>query len=333
MDTAAPLLAIPALPFEDRHSGPCPSPAAELLDARACLIAHGEKISDEALREALTACGASLETTAIRLTSPTLGADQLAEAAARAGVERVVALGGDGTIEQVVDGLMRRAPQRGAPRPCLGVVPLGTANDLATSAGLPDDLEAALALALDGEPRTVDVGRIGNRAFLNVVTGGVMSEATANLDPGIKAKLGDLAYTLAGLLQLPSIEPIPICVTTRGWSWSGQILALAVGNARAAGGGFELCPDARMDDGLLDLTLVPADVDTRALLELLLSRSVAACEQVLRIQVDRLHLAAERPIHLNADGEPLEVSEIEIGVEPGALRMSLPPGCDLLGER
>ncbi|NVB40670.1 YegS/Rv2252/BmrU family lipid kinase [Pseudenhygromyxa sp. WMMC2535] len=295
--------------------------------AHAWLIAHGAKIDRPTLLEALVASGQAPEEVDIRLTRVDLSAREIAEAAARAGVERVVAMGGDGTINEVVDGLARVPGARTS----LGIAPLGTANDLASIAELPTALPEALRLALGAEPRPVDVGKIGERAFLNVVTGGVMSEATASLDPGIKAVLGDSAYALAGLLQLPSIEPIEIRATTPSWSWSGPVLALAVGNARSAGGGFELCPGALMDDGLLDLTILPADLESGELVNILLARSVVGCERVIRVRSDRLRLEAARPIHLNADGEPLEVSDVEFEVQARSLGACLPPRCGLLG--
>jgi len=307
-----------------------PRPGSAVVPARAALIAHGAKIDAAELDEALGACGFDRQTIDVHLTSPSLDARTLSEQAAAAGVDRIVALGGDGTIHEVVGGLLGSGV---APLPALGVVPLGTANDLATSLEIPDELCAALMLALTGAPQAVDVGRIDGRPFVNVVTGGVMSEATAQLDPAIKDALGGLAYTLAGLVRLPKIEPLELRVTTADASWEGQALAIAIGNARMAGGGFDLCPDARIDDGALDLSIVPAELDAAALVELMLARSVADCEQVVRLRSDRVTLTGERTIHFSVDGEPLEARRVELGVAPRELGLCIPAQARLLGAK
>lgn len=291
----------------------------------ACLIAHGAKIDHDTIAEALAASGIEDQSVDVRLTSDDMSARDIAQRAVVEGVERIVAIGGDGTVNEVVDGMFRDgdASRR---RPALGIVPLGTANDLANFLGIPSELPRALHIALIAAPRMVDVGVLGERHFLNVVTGGVMSEASANLHPELKSKLGTFAYTLAGLVSLPSVEAIEVSASTPTESWSGRILAIAVGNARTAAGGFELCPDARMDDGELDLTLVPADIDKLALAGMLLSRSVAEIDQVVRMRGPRIHLRADRAINLNADGEPLEMTSVEIGVMRHALALCVPEG-------
>lgn len=290
-----------------------------------CLIGHGAKVDRETIAYALESLGIAERSIDVQLTTEEVDACALAREAVGRGVDRIIAVGGDGTVNEVVHGIFSegRSGDAGA-RPALGIVPLGTANDLAGFLEIPDDLPDALRMALTVAPRMVDVGDVGGRTFLNVVTGGVMSEASANLHPEIKEKLGTLAYTLAGLVRLPSIEAIGITVSTRTETWSGRVLAIAIGNARTAAGGFELCPDAVMDDGALDLTIIPADIDTIALAGMLLSRSVAKSDQVVRLRSDRFELHADRPINLNADGEPIEVTSVDINAVPRALSLCVP---------
>ena len=181
-----------------------------------------------------------------------------AEAVADAGggkVNCIVAGGGDGTINEV----FAAAYTAGLPAGCsLEVLPLGTANDFAHATAVPvQDPAAALQLAVDAPARWIDVGLLNSKLFINLVSGGFGSRVTVETDPELKRRLGGLAYVLHRHFALCRTlgEPRQLCA--EGFSWEGPFVAVAIGNGRQAGGGVPLCPDALIDDGQLDLMILP----------------------------------------------------------------------------
>src|SRR5690606_19830721 len=134
-------------------------------------------------------------------------------------------------------------------------------NDFAAAAGLPDEPGAALELVHAQPARTVDLLRLDAGASehwaANLASGGFGTQVTLDTDEGMKKLLGGLAYLVTGLSRLGRIEPIQARLRGPDFAWSGDFIALGIGNGRQAGGGQALCPDALADDGLLDLTIVP----------------------------------------------------------------------------
>lgn len=238
-----------------------------------------------------------------RLTFEAGDAARLAHAAARARSDLVVAIGGDGTVNEVANGMVR-----GRWQPRLGIVPLGTANDFAAGLELPGDLDEALRIAIHGRAIGVDVGVVNRRAFLNVSTGGFGATTSGRTPREAKRLLGPLAYLVTGVKEFVDLEASRGCFRADGeLLYSGDFLLFAVGNARRTGGGSLLTPRAELDDGLLDLLLVPAlpRLDFLALLPEL--RAGAHLEQpsILYRRVRTLDVRTTRPLSVNADGEPL----------------------------
>ena len=127
------------------------------------------------------------------------------EAIAR-GAKRVIAGGGDGTINAVVNALVGKGKKN--PKATMGVLPLGTANDFAHGLGLPcDDLKQCLEIACTAKAKPIDVGRANKRSFINVTSGGFGAEITATTPVGMKKALGGGAYTLMGLIKAFGLEP------------------------------------------------------------------------------------------------------------------------------
>jgi lipid kinase YegS len=237
------------------------------------------------------------------------------------GCARVVAAGGDGTLGQVAQALAATS----ADTP-LGIVPLGTGNDFARAAGIPLEPEAALRLALDATPRAVDLGRAGDWDFLNMGTAGFGTSATVETDEDLKGHLGSFAYLLSGLAQLSALEAIEARLHAPDLEWTGAFFVLAIGNGRTAGGGIPLCPDALLDDGLLDVTLIEA-VDLADLIGGALGDD--ADGPIRRRRVPWLELETGRPIQVNLDGEPLETATVRFECRRHALRVCLPPDAPL----
>ncbi|WP_155475212.1 diacylglycerol/lipid kinase family protein [Heliobacterium mobile] len=177
-----------------------------------------------------------------------------AEKALQDGCSAVVAVGGDGTLHQVMNGLMRLA-DRGETPPALGIIPAGTANDLATTLRIPRNVEACCRIIVEGHTREIDVGQIGDRHFLNVASGGLMTDVSHKVNQSLKNNIGKLAYYLKALEQLPEFRPFSLTIeTTSGETvYSGETLLYLILNGTGAGSFPVLSPHACLDDGILDL--------------------------------------------------------------------------------
>ena len=148
-------------------------------------------------------------------------------------------------------------PLRPTREASLVLLPLGTANDFSRSAGIPLEPAEALEL-LDVPPRDIDLGEVGGQIFLNMATGGFGSQVTANTSEDLKKVLGGAAYLFTGLSRFSELHAAYGELQGPDFHWSGELLALGIGNGRQAGGGHVLCPQALADDGLLDISILPA---------------------------------------------------------------------------
>lgn len=187
----------------------------------------------------------------VKLTAEPGEATAYASEAAARGVDVVAAAGGDGTVNEVVNGL------DGFDVP-LGIIPLGTANDFARQVGIPPDPDHAMDVILQRKPRRFDTASLNGRRFLNVSTGGVGAEATAETPASAKDTLGTMAYAISGMRKLAEFKPYTATFTSDDFNFSGEFLMFAVGLTRSTGGGTMVTPLASATDGLLDLCIVEA---------------------------------------------------------------------------
>lgn len=299
------------------------------------LILNGKSAGDEDLREAVHTLrddGIALD---VRVTWEDGDAERYVAEAITDGVDTVIAAGGDGTLSEVATTLAHRDEPADA-LPSLGLVPLGTANDFATAAGIPDDALPALRLVREAAAVPMDLLRIdaedGPHWCANLASGGFGTEVTVETDEGLKKMLGGLAYLITGIAKLGRIEPMSARVRGPDFDWQGDFIALGIGNGRQAGGGQALCPDALVDDGALDLTIVPelsgevaATVGT-----LVRDGKHAALDRVAtRARLPWVELEADQPMTLNLDGEPVKSRRFRIECVPGRVRMHLPVACPL----
>lgn len=246
---------------------------------------------------------------------------ELARRAALAGRELIVAAGGDGTINEVVNGLML-AEEEGA-HSRLGIMPIGSGNDLAGALGIPLDLRQAAQRLAQGQSRRIDLGRVNGRWFDNSV--GIGFEATINVEAHRITRLhGQPQYFLA-ILRSVSHPAYPLARIFMDDSapFTKQILIISVGNSHRTGGGFLVTPDAALDDGLLDLCIADA-IPRRQILRLLpkVVKGTHRGEPVVQLtRVTRLVVESEDPLPVHADGEMLweDAHRLEITVEPARL--------------
>lgn len=300
------------------------------------LILNGKSAGDTEVRGAVNAWrerGVDLE---VRVTWEGGDAERYVAEAIESGVDVIIAGGGDGTLSAVAETLAHRDEPADA-LPALALLPLGTANDFATAGGFPEEPADALALIADGVARPIDLLRIDADGktwwCANVASGGFGTQVTVETDEGLKKVLGGLAYVLTGIAKLGRIEPILARVHGPGFDWEGGFIALGIGNGRQAGGGQALCPQAVIDDGQLDVTLIPELTgEVGAMLgQLVTGGKEAALEHVAtRTRLTRVEIRAEQPLTLNLDGEPVEARHFRIECVPRRVRMHLPVDCALL---
>ena len=240
------------------------------------------------------------------------------------GVDRFVAGGGDGTLNDVLNAILKC--KNGA-QASIGVLPLGTANDFARGIGIDTkDLASALRLACMGRPTPIDVGRMNGRYFINVASGGFGAEVTATTPKELKRKLGGGAYALMGLVKAANLQPIHARVLLPdGGVVEGEILVMAVGNSRYAGGGFEVAPKADLKDGLLDLAALgnPSLAKLGQLIEEIADPASEGRQTFFYRQLERFVLETDRPLHINLDGEPFIDKRFEFDVLNCGVRVVL----------
>ena len=309
------------------------------------LVLNGKSAGDEPLREAVTAMrnrGIALD---VRVTWEGGDAERYVAEAIADGVDTIVAAGGDGTLSEVATTLAHRDEPADA-LPTLGLVPMGTANDFATAAGIPDIAAEAFALVDALPARPIDLLKLIARPAAddpqpqpephwaaNLASGGFGTQVTVETPEGMKKLLGGLAYLITGMSKLGRIEPLQARIHGPGFAWEGGFIALGVGNGRQAGGGQALCPDATIDDGLLDVTIVPelAGRVGETLGTLVTEGKHAALDRVAtRVQLPWVEIDAAEPLTLNLDGEPVESARFRVECVPGRVRMHLPADSVLL---
>ena len=299
----------------------------------ACLVLHGKAAARADVRAAVRSVRDKGHQVEVRVTWEAGDATRFARQAAQSGVDVVIAGGGDGSINEVAAGLIEAAATA-RPSLSLGILPLGTANDLAHSCGIPLDPTEALRLALTGAATPLDVGRANGRSFLNLATGGFGAQVTVATPNELKRVLGGAAYLLTGVANFSSIRPARGRLVGPEFDWEGPFLVLGIGNGRQAGGGHQLCPQALLDDGLLDVRLLPEvpPRDFPAVLSALLHEGLDAIGRtVVGARVPWLEIETDELLQINLDGEPISAMQFRFDVLPQRLPTVLPPGCPLLG--
>jgi diacylglycerol kinase (ATP) len=248
-------------------------------------------------------------------------AAELARAAVVAGMEMVVAAGGDGTVNDIVQALAGHAT-------ALGVLPMGTVNVWAREVGIPLRLDQAREVLAHGVRRRVDLGRAGTRYFLLMAGIGFDAEVARRVERGVlkRAGLKLLEYPAAvGLLGVTH-QPARIWMRTGGKRRSVSALMIIIGNTRLYAGAFTFAKKAVADDGLLDIVIVAnggllhrASVLLRALL-----RRATLGPQVRYQRSDLIRLEANRHVPVQVDGEVIGALPMTFSVAPAALTVVVP---------
>lgn len=237
---------------------------------------------------------------------PTQGRGDASRAARDLGPEfdRVACSGGDGTLHEVICGLME-LPE--GSRPPVGYLPAGTTNDYARNLRLPKGMEEMATLAATGEPRPVDIGRLGEEYFIYVAAFGLFTDVAYNTPQQFKNAFGHLAYVLKGVSELGSLKGYSLRVEHDGGALEGEYLYGMVSNTVSVGGILGLPSDeVVLDDGLLELILVekPRSVaQMNAVIRALARQEYDADSGVVGLHSSRLRITCAEKVPFTLDGE------------------------------
>lgn len=293
-----------------------------------CIIVNPGAGSGEELEVLQSALGRLPDSHVLR-TAAAGDAERFARKAVRDGADLVVAAGGDGTLNEVLNGL---SEDFGKAR--LGLIPLGTGNDFARSIGVPDDVEGALAVLLEGTVRGLDVARatIGDtcRCFVNMSVGGFSGEVSERASEA-KETWGPLAYLRGALGALPELKGFLTKITLNGGeTLSLETFNIVVANGRYVASGIPAAPAAVLDDGLLDVVISPmttipqlAVLMPQVLLGLHLESDLLLFRRATRVEVE-----CDPPMAFNVDGELIGEGTARFEILPRALQVIAGPTLD-----
>jgi diacylglycerol kinase (ATP) len=259
-------------------------------------------------------------------------AAEIAEQAARQGYKRVVATGGDGTIHEVINGLMAVEPEK---RPLLGIVPVGSGNDFAGTMKIPRNSEDALRNVFNGTPKYIDVACMrddSGRKEYWVNTLGMGFDAIVNYHShNVPVFQGFMIYFLAVFrTMVENYNPFTIKGTMDGEPYEKATLMFTVCNGRREGGGFLLAPDAELDDGILNYTV--ANVIPRWKMLSAIPHFIDGTHDKLNYiqtgKLKNLEIQSDKPLWIHADGETLaafssKVTQLTLEVVPNAIQIIL----------
>jgi len=245
-------------------------------------------------------------------------ATELAQRALRDGVRTVVAVGGDGTVCEIVEGLHRAGGGR------LGILPRGTGNDAARTLGVPLKIDAAARALLAGRSRKVDVITVGDRVVLNAIGIGLTGEINRRA-AAVKVVRGLAVYLATAAASLFCYRAPEVRLEADGRSWTGRMTMMAVHNGPTTGGGFCLTPMALPADGLLDVCLVEGMGPFRrgARLVAALRGKLGVMKGTFELQTSSfdLHFDERIPIHLDGNQWELVPPHVRFAVVPGAIEV------------
>lgn len=215
--------------------------------------------------------------------------------------ERIVCIGGDGTLNETIAGLV----EGGAICP-VGYIPAGTTNDYASSLGISPDILEAAAAAVDGEPCYFDLGSFNGRQFIYTASCGAFARSSYTTSQAAKNLLGHVAYVLEGLRDIPSLKPIHMKVSCDGKELEDDYIFCAVTNSLSVGGILKLDPDmVRLNDGMFEVMLIKYPTQPSHLTKILIAlrSNDLPSEMIEFFTADRLSIEVADDVEWTLDGE------------------------------
>lgn len=231
--------------------------------------------------------------------------------------DHIIIAGGDGTVNQVIN-IMKKL-EVDLP---VSVLPTGTANDFAICLGMPKNISEACEQVLDSVVKLVDLGKSNDTYFVNVASTGLFTDISQKTNVNLKNTIGKLAYYFGGIIEIPNFRRLQISVESEELKYDGHSLIIFAFNGKSAGN-MEIAYKSELDDGLLDIVIVKAEIMTETLIsffKFLKKEHLENPKGVIHFRTDRLYLQCNDPISTDLDGEkgpnfPLDIQCIKGGLK------------------
>ncbi|MBC1936600.1 diacylglycerol kinase family lipid kinase [Listeria grandensis] len=239
-------------------------------------------------------------------------ATEFALQAATDGYEAIIAMGGDGTLNEVINGIAEQPH-----RPAFGFIPLGTVNDLARSLGIPLRPDRAIKALETARKRTMDIGKIGDTYFMNVLAAGMIAEAVDKVSVEQKTKFGSVAYFAEGLKAFARHELLAFEVKYDDGEWDGKAALVIASLTNSVGGMEQWAPEAEVDDGLIHVFILTklGVIDAAKILPQIALGTLKKADGVMYFSTTRLEIDCDQAdVKVNVDGDPGDAFPIKIEV-------------------
>ncbi|MFB1050571.1 diacylglycerol kinase [Paraliobacillus sp. JSM ZJ581] len=238
--------------------------------------------------------------TSVHATTSIGDATHAASQAIERGFDVIVAAGGDGTINEVINGMAEKNN-----KPKLGIIPVGTTNDFARALHIPRQIGKAVDVILADRSVALDIGKVNDHYFMNIAGGGKLTELSYEVPSKLKTMLGQLAYYLKGIEMLPSLRPINVQIEYDGKTFEDEIMLFLVANTNSVGGFEKLAPNAEMNDGVFDLLILKKTnlAEFVRLATQALKGNHLEDDRILYTRAKRIKVHTDEKMQLNVDGE------------------------------
>ncbi|HAQ07805.1 MAG TPA: sphingosine kinase [Bacillus bacterium] len=256
-----------------------------------------------------------------RLTESEGDAASFAREACQEGVTAVIVMGGDGTVNEAINGISDQTH-----RPRLGIVPLGTINDFARALDIPLEPYEAISILKTQSTKSVDIGKINDAYFANVLAVGALAEASYNVTAEQKTRFGPLAYFMESAKSFLGTETIQLRVEHEKGSWEGESFLLLAALTNSVGGFETLAPDAEVNDGKLHVFIVKqfSFPKIAKIIPSLLKGDLKESEEVEYVLTSFLNVSSTTDHMVNIDGEEGQPLPFSANVLPGHLNVFVP---------
>ncbi|MBO0378058.1 diacylglycerol kinase [Staphylococcus warneri] len=223
-----------------------------------------------------------------------------AERALKQQYDILIVAGGDGTLNEVVNGIAEQPN-----RPKLGVIPMGTVNDFGRALQLPNDIMGALDVIIEGHSTKVDIGKMNNRYFINLAAGGQLTQVSYETPSKLKSIVGSFAYYIKGFEMLPQMKAVDLRIEYDDKVFQGEALLFLLGLTNSMAGFEKLVPDAKLDDGYYTLIIVEkANLAELGHIMTLASRGEHTKHpKVIYEKAKSINISSYTEMQLNVDGE------------------------------
>ncbi|MFG6150459.1 diacylglycerol/lipid kinase family protein [Halobacillus sp. B23F22_1] len=225
----------------------------------------------------------------------------------------VVSLGGDGTLNETINGMVDQNH-----RPKLGIVPLGTVNDFARALNISLEPQEAIETLKSDHTKKVDIGSFNERYFVNIVAVGSIAEATSEVSPEQKTKFGPLAYLMEGAKTIASTNAYPLRIEHDDKVWEGESFLFLAALTKSTAGFEKLSPEAKVNDGVLHCYVVKKVnmIRMASIVTSVLRGSLKEDKDVEYFKAKKLHVTSSEKLHTNVDGEEGDPLPVKMEVKP-----------------